>query len=134
MSTNDSNTGLWARLCLCFPLKILERRVKVRKNKSMTLKGTVLDLLFCLSTLLCCSLICYPCCFETKRSRQFHHHHTGACPANVKRDLLQEDREVHISLSCKDGFFKKILFYFMLVRRSKGQDLNQKNMQKEKQL
>lgn len=28
------------------------------------------------------------CCCETRSSRQLHHHHAGAGPANVKRDLL----------------------------------------------
>lgn len=52
MSTNDGNNGLWARLRLRFPLKNLESRVKGKKRKNTTLEGCVLDLLFCLSTLL----------------------------------------------------------------------------------
>lgn len=99
MSTNDRNNGSWARLCLRFPLKNLESRVKGKKKKKMKTwfsKDVSLISCFCLSTLLRCSLICFPCCRETKRSRQFHHHHAGACPANVERDLLQEDREVNM--------------------------------------
>ena len=74
-----------------FPSENVESR-----EKNMTLEGCVLDPLFCLSTLLRHFLICFPWCRETKRSRQFHHHHAGACPANVERDLLQDDREVNM--------------------------------------
>lgn len=68
--------------------KIWSTELKKKNNESMTLKGCVLDLLLCLSTPLSRTLICLSCCRETEPSRQFHHHHAGACPSDVERDLL----------------------------------------------
>lgn len=117
-SSSWARSRQWADICandgqgsVCFPLKHWESGVK---RKNMTLEGCVLDLLFCLSTRLCCSLVCFPCCRETKSSRQFHHHHAGACPADVQSDLLQEDREFSMQLPI--SVFRKIASYLTKTR------------------
>lgn len=68
----------------------MEKKTKNENNKKKTLA------LF-LSALLRSALLSLvsSAAVREKRSRQFHHDHAGAGPADVEGDLLQEDREVN---------------------------------------
>lgn len=68
-----------------------EKKTKKTENKTEKYLALFLSAPLCSALL---SLVSSAAVRE-KRSRQFHHDHAGAGPADVEGDLLQEDREVN---------------------------------------